>query len=43
MSFGDNFVSGGRVFVEVACPAVCLVNDKTTYCVYVADCSVGSW
>ena len=42
MSCGEQFVSGGRVFVEVMRPAVCLVSNKTVYCACVADCSVES-
>ena len=41
MSF-DDFVSDGRVFVEMLRPALCLMINKTMYGSCVADCSVGS-
>ena len=43
MSVDENFISGGRVFVEVLRPTVCLVSDKTEYDVCISYCLDGSW
>ena len=41
MSFGEEFVSGGRISVEVLHLAVCLVSDKIADCIGVSYDSVG--
>ena len=43
MSCVENFVSDGRVFVEMLRSAMCLVSDKAAYCTHISNFAIGSW
>ena len=45
MSFGEdageNFISSGRIYVEVLGSAVCMMSDKVAYYTSISDSAVG--
>ena len=43
MIFGEEFISSGRVFVDMLRSAVYLVSDKITDCTSVSYGLVGRW